>query len=127
MYVKLIDGKIENAPKVLRDDQNTYANPLPETLRAFGYKPLVETECPNEEGYNYTFEYQETENQIEKIWVAHEIIVEPEPAEAPVEEPVSESETQVEASVIEETPAENVSEDDESGQENVQESEIVEE
>ena len=123
MYVKLIDGKIENAPKVLRDDQNTYANPLPETLRAFGYKPLVETECPNEEGYNYTFEYQETENQIEKIWVAHEIIVEPEP----VEEPVSESETQAEAPVVEETPAENVSEDDESGQENVQEVENTEE
>lgn len=112
MYVKLIDGKIENAPKVLRDDQNTYANPLPETLGKFGFKPLVETECPNEEGYNYTFEYKETENQVEKIWVAHEIMVEPDI---------------VEETVVEETPAENVSEDDESGQENVQESEIVEE
>lgn len=116
MYVKLIDGKIENAPKVLRDDKNTYANPLPETLGKFGFKPLVETECPNEEGYSYTFEYKETENQVEKIWVAHEIIVEPETVEEPVE-----------ASVIEETPAENVQEDDESAPENVQESEIIEE
>lgn len=124
MYVKFIDeNNVENAPKVLRDEQNTYANPLPETLGKFGYKPLVETECPNEEGYNYTFEYKETENQIEKIWVAHEIIVEPEI----VEEPVSESETQVEASVIEETPPENVQEDDESAPENVQEVENTEE
>lgn len=112
MYVKLIDGKIENAPKVLRDDKNTYANPLPETLEKFGYKILVETECPNEEGYNYTFEYKETETQIEKIWVAHEIIVEPEPMEEPV---------------IEETPVENVLEDDESAPENVQEIENTEE
>lgn len=113
MYVKFIDeNNVENAPKVLRDEQNTYANPMPETLESFGYKALVETECPNEEGYTYTFEYKETENQIEKIWVAHEIIVEP---ETPVEEPTEES------------PAENVQEDDESAPENVQESEIVEE
>lgn len=117
MYVKFIDeNNVENAPKVLRDDQNTYANPLPETLGKFGYKPLVETECPNEEGYTYTFKYENHKNNITKVWVAHEIIVEPEPVEETVEEPV-----------IEETSPENVSEDDESAPENVQESEIVEE
>ena len=110
MFVKFIDeNNVENAPKVLRDDQNTYANPLPETLGHFGYKLLVETECPNEEGYTYTFKYENHKNNITKVWIAHEIVVEPEPE------------------VIEETPAENVLEDDETGQENVQESEIVEE
>ena len=109
MYVKFIDeNNVENAPKVLCDDKNTYANPMPETLESFGYKALVETECPNEEGYTYTVKYENHKNNITKVWIAHEIVVEPEP-------------------VIEETPAENVSEDDESGQENVQESEIVEE
>lgn len=109
MFVKFIDeNTVENAPKVLRDDQNTYANPLPEILESFGYKALVETECPDEEGYTYTFKYENHKNNITKVWIAHEIVVEPEP-------------------VIEETPAENVLEDDESGQENVQESEILEE
>ena len=73
MYVKLIDGVIENAPKVLKDEHNTYSNPMPETLARFGYKPLVETECPNEEGYTYTVEYVEDSKQVIKNWVAQEM------------------------------------------------------
>lgn len=109
MFVKFIDeNTVENAPKVLRDDKNTYANPMPETLESFGYKALVEKECPNKDGYTYTVKYENHKNNITKVWISHEIVVEPEP-------------------VIEETPAENVHEDDESAPENVQESEIVEE
>ena len=139
MYVKFIDvNTIENAPKFLIDDKNTYANPLPETLIKFGYKPLVETDCPNEEGYTYTFEYNETEDQVVKTWVAHEIVIEPEPEsepelvqepETPVEEPelvdtdLDTNSEQVSEQVSEqpETPAENVPDNTESGQENVQE------
>jgi hypothetical protein len=54
---------------------------LPETLLAFGYKPLVEVECPNEEGYTYTVEYIDSEDQVVKNWVAHEIV-----EEEPIEE-----------------------------------------
>lgn len=82
MYVKFIDeNTIEKAPRVLKDEHNTYSNPLPETLLAFGYKPLVEVECPNEEGYTYTVEYIDSEDQVVKNWVAHEIV-----EEEPIEE-----------------------------------------
>ena len=125
MYVKYKnETTIEPAPKVLRDDQNTYANPLPETLEKFGYKPLVETECPSEEGYFYTFEYNETEDQVTKTWVAHEIEPEPEPDP---EEPTVDTEVDTELDTEVETPAENVQEDAKSGRENVQEVENTEE
>ena len=82
MYVKFIDeNTIEKAPRVLKDEHNTYSNPLPETLAKFGYKPLVEVECPNEDGYTYTFEYVDSEDQVVKNWVAHEIEIEEEPIE----------------------------------------------
>lgn len=119
MFVKLIDGKIENAPKLLRDENSTYSNPLPETLRAFGYKPLVKTEKPVRDGYFYDLEYTESADEIVETWIENkipepEIIEEPEP-EIPVEEPTEESR------------AENVQDDTETGQENVQEPENTEE
>lgn len=82
MYVKFIDeNTIEKAPRVLKDEHNTYSNPLPETLAKFGYKPLLEAECPNEQGYTYTVEYTEEDDCITKTWIAHEIV-----EEEPVEE-----------------------------------------
>lgn len=82
MYVKFIDeNTIEKAPRVLKDEHNTYSNPLPETLAKFGYKPLVELECPNEDGYTYTVEYVDSEDQVVKTWTAHEIEIEEEPIE----------------------------------------------
>ena len=82
MYVKFIDeNTIEKAPRVLKDEHNTYSNPLPETLAKFGYKPLVEVECPNEDGYTYTVEYVDSEDQVVKNWVAHEIEIEEESVE----------------------------------------------
>lgn len=144
MFVKLIDGKIENAPILLRDNEKTYSNPLPETLRAFGYKPLVKTEKPVRDGYFYDLEYVDNGDEIVETWIENEIpqpeiIEEPEP-EIPVEEPtisemenVEESavETPAEEPVVEfepeEIPAENVQDDTETGQENVQEPENIEE
>ena len=82
MYVKFIDeNTIEKAPRVLKDERNTYSNPLPETLAKFGYKLLVEAECPNEQGYTYTVEYVDEEDCVTKTWVAHEIEIEEEPIE----------------------------------------------
>ena len=83
MYVKFIDeNTVEKAPKVLKDELNTYSNPLPETLAKFGYFPLIETECPNEEGYTYTFHYAtDNDTSVLKIWEAHEIENEEEPIE----------------------------------------------
>lgn len=121
MFVKLIDGKIENAPVLLRDDEKTYSNPTETTLRAFGYKPLIKTEKPVRDGYFYDLEYTENTDEIVETWIENEIpqpepeiIEEPEP-ETPVEEPTEES------------PAKNVQDDTETGQENVQEPENIEE
>lgn len=81
-YVKLINAnQIEKSPKLLRDENSTYSNPLPETLRAFGYKPLVEQEMPEDDGKYYTVEYRETETEITKVWVEYTPEEESEPEE----------------------------------------------
>lgn len=99
MYVKLINEKtIENAPRVLRDDEKTYSNPLPEILAEFGYLPLIEFEMPVEDGFYFTKHYESDGDVVTVVWDKHEI-PQPEP---------------------EESPAENVSDEAESGQENVQ-------
>jgi len=104
MFVRLVNDRIQRAPKFLKDAENTYSNPQEETLREFGYKPYVEEECPNEEGFTYTCEYIEDEDSIRRTWVAHEIVVEepeevleeePEEASEEVEEEVSEEEEQI--------------------------------
>ena len=77
MFVKFInETSVEPAPIVVQDSENTYANPTPETLLKFGYKHLVETECPNAEGCTYSVKYVDDGEQITKTWVAHEITVE---------------------------------------------------
>ena len=97
MFVKLVNGRIQRAPKFLKDAENTYSNPQEETLREFGYKPYVDEECPSEEGFTYTWEYVEDEDSIRRTWIAHEIIIEePEVEEEEVPEEVSEEETEEE-------------------------------
>lgn len=109
MYVKLINEKtIENAPRVLRDDEKTYSNPLPETLAEFGYLPLVDAEMPEMDGYFFTKHYECDGNTVTVVWDKHEI-----------QEPEPEPETMT----PQESPAENVSDEPESGQENVSEPE----
>lgn len=74
IFVKLINsGAIEYASRVIFDDEKSYSNPTEETLRAHGYKPLVETECPSEEGYSYTYHFVDAGEQIEKVWDAVKI------------------------------------------------------
>lgn len=40
-YGKLIDGKLTYAPKVLRVDGKTIINPNGDTLKAYGYLPVI--------------------------------------------------------------------------------------
>lgn len=126
VYGKLVDGNIVEAPKFLQDDKNTYANPLESTLKKFGYKVLLEQVCPNEEGYTYTFEYRETEDSITKVWIAHEIVIEPEPEIVPEPEVIEENESETTdetATNLEET-SQDVPETTE--EENTEEEPIVE-
>ncbi len=107
MYVKLINEKtIETAPRVLRADEKTYSNPLPETLAEFGYLPFVETEMPEIDGYFFTKHYESDGNKVTVVWDKHEILQ---------DEP--------ETVTPEESPAENVSDEPENKQTEPMESE----
>lgn len=92
MYAKFRDSThVENAPRVLHDETRTIINPTPAILLEHGYKPVVETECPGEQGYWYSIEYVEEEEQITKTWVAHEMEVieeETEPTEMESEDDI---------------------------------------
>lgn len=93
MFVKFIDSQnVRQAPKWIDADGKIYSNPQPEILLANGYKPLGESARPVKEGYFYTFEYQEKEDYVEKVWIEHEIEPEIEENEEPVEESEPEQE-----------------------------------
>lgn len=93
-FVKLISsGAIEYASRVIFDDDKSYSNPTEETLLSHGYKPLIETECPNKEGFTYTYKYEDNGKNINQVWI-EEPLPEPEISEE-VEEPV-ESEDDIE-------------------------------
>jgi hypothetical protein len=110
MYAKLVEGVLVEAPKVLFDSERTYSNPLPETLVAFGYKPVMEQERPEDkEGFYQVSHYEENDSTITKVWeyveipVVEEPVIEEEPvaeedsdAEPTAEEPVEETEEPVE-------------------------------
>ena len=81
MFVKLVNGHLEQAPVLLQDNKKTYSNPTESTLRAFVYKPLVEQEMPEDDGNYYTVEYRETETTITKVWVEYTPEEESEPQE----------------------------------------------
>lgn len=104
MYAKLVEGVLTEAPKVLFDSKRTYSNPLPETLVAFGYKPVVEQEKPEDkEGFYQVSHYEENDSTITLVWEYVEIPVVEEPV---VEEPAVEEEPveEIEEPVLEEDP-----------------------
>ena len=117
MYAKLVDGNLVESPKVLFDSRRTYSNPLPETLVAFGYKPVVEQERPEDkEGFYQVSHYEENDSEITLVWEYVEIPVVEEPVEEPetpvVEEPVAEENSDTEPTVEEEPVEEPVSENE---------------
>lgn len=102
MYAKLVEGGLVESPKVLFDSKRTYSNPLPETLVAFGYKPVVEQERPEDkEGFYQVSHYEENDSEITLVWEYVEIPVEDEVVEEPDAEPVVE---ETEEPVLEEDP-----------------------
>lgn len=124
MYVKLINEyNIERAPNLILDEEKAYGNPSEEVLIAHGYYPLVETECPTEEGYTYTFHYEIVNQTVLQVWDAHEIVV-PEfeeefiiPEEVVVEQPevddATESELVEEVEEVEEEPEQELATEEE--------------
>lgn len=78
MFVKLVNGQIEEAPILLVDNEKTYSNPSEETLRAFGYKEYIVQEIPEDDNKYYRCEYVETDTTITKIWIEYQPVVEEE-------------------------------------------------
>ena len=75
-YAKLIDGVIQFAPKKIKHDDSITYNPPAEMLIERGYKPLIETPCPEaEEGYHYELSYADQGESIVYVWT----LVEDEP------------------------------------------------
>lgn len=72
MFVKLVNGQIEEAPVLLQDNEKTYSNPSEETLRAFGYKEYIIQEIPEDDNKCYRCEYVETDTTITKIWIEYQ-------------------------------------------------------
>ena len=67
MYCKYIDkNTIEPfTGKILKYDGNIYANPTAATLKAHGYKPLIEAaQLDEKEGYYRKMTYTEDKNNV---------------------------------------------------------------
>ena len=86
MYVKLIDGRLQYAPKKVTIGEATVYNPTEEQLAGLGYKPLVIEDAPEvEEGYHIEPAYTETEEAVVQDW----IVVEDDPVEPTEEERIA--------------------------------------
>ena len=78
MYVKLIDGRLQYAPKKVTINSSTVYNPTAEQLTALGYKPLTVEDAPVvQEGYHLEPVYTETAEAVVQGWT----VVEDEPLE----------------------------------------------
>ena len=68
-YGKLIDGNLEYAPSMLKDEGIWYVPPTVEILKKNGYKVVEETTPPEaKEHYSYTFVWKEKRNKIVQEW-----------------------------------------------------------
>ena len=78
-YGKLVNGVFEPLMKrYLHLDGRIYANPSEKTLLSLGYKPLIETEPPEEQDGCYVAAvYTETDKEILQSW-EYQRLTEPE-------------------------------------------------
>lgn len=97
-YCKLINGRIQYAPKKITLNGSTIYNPDAAMLIEDGWKPLtVEPQpTPLEEGYHLEVTYSETEEAIVQSW----IVAEDPPIEPTAEERIALLEEQLEATKI---------------------------
>lgn len=79
MLGKIIDGKLTYPPHMIVLDGMQIFNPTETQLISAGYKPIVETDMPDDapEGQHYEAQYTDGETQITQSWV----LVDDEPVE----------------------------------------------
>lgn len=70
MYAKLINNRLQPAPKQVRCNGNTVFNPPPDILVEMGYLPVQYTDMPADapEGYHYESSWNQTEAEILQVW-----------------------------------------------------------
>lgn len=71
MLGKIIDGKLTYPPHRIVLDGMQIFNPTETQLISAGYKPIVETDMPDDapEGQHYEAQYTDGETQITQSWV----------------------------------------------------------
>lgn len=71
MLGKIIDGKLTYPPHRIVIDGMQIFNPTETQLISAGYKPIVETDMPDDapEGQHYEAQYTDGEMQITQSWV----------------------------------------------------------
>lgn len=74
-FAKFIDKHtLEYAPHPIIDGENAIFTNDPSI---YGYKPIIKTERPKDENYDYTPYYKETKDNIVMDWEQQEKIIEP--------------------------------------------------
>lgn len=93
MLGKIIDGKLTYPPHRIVLDGMQIFNPTETQLISAGYKPIIETDMPDDapEGQHYEAQYTDGETQITQSWVLVDDKPE-EPAEKTVEQRVTDLE-----------------------------------
>ena len=71
MLGKIVDGKLTYPPHRIVLDGMQIFNPTETQLISAGYKPIVETDMPDDapEGQHYEAQYTDGETQITQSWV----------------------------------------------------------
>lgn len=71
MLGKIIDGKLTYPPHRIVLDGMQIFNPTETQLISAGYKPIIETDMPDDapEGQHYEAQYADGETQITQSWV----------------------------------------------------------
>jgi hypothetical protein len=83
MYAKLIEGQIIPMHQPLKiGGKDTFTND-PAVILSQGYKPVIFTDPPAQEGFYATSAWAETEDAITQVWTLHEAT----PPEEPQIEP----------------------------------------
>lgn len=70
MKAKLINGKLQYAPKIIKYNDAQYIGGAPEEVfTALGYKDVINTERPETEmGFHAESHWEELENSITQVW-----------------------------------------------------------
>lgn len=74
MLGKLVNGKIEYAPRLIVVDEYTYYNPSEERLKAAGYKPIEDNppEVDEDNPKTYAVSYEEQPDKIVAVYTEGE-------------------------------------------------------